>query len=89
MMYYKLHFDFIYLLTKSMCILLSIEVDCKTYRGADIPSSDYNLFTKLRLNKIGKKRPYNIADMRKLKQDNVVQQAKEGLTGNSKSCGIK
>jgi len=45
--------------------------------------------SKLRLNKIGKKRPYNIADMRILKQDNVVQQAKEGLTGNSKSCGIK
>ena len=56
-------------------------VSCKTYPGADIPS-DHNLLlarTNLRLKKIVKGKPSKIADMRKLKQDNVLQETKERL----------
>ena len=54
-------------------------VSCKTYPGADIPS-DHNLLlarTNLRLKNIVKGKPSKIADMRKLKQDNVLQEAKQ------------
>ena len=62
-------------------------VSCKTYPGADIPS-DHNLLlarTNLRLKKIVKGKPSKIADMRKLKQDNVLQETKERLNRELKT----